>query len=216
MRFGAWSAVIMTLALGCSSVNPHYDPTATLASSSVTHGPALAQAASVPQTATPSQTVSSSQTVSPWREDGTRVYSAAKPPVTSLKEALAARSAAVPEAAPTSEAATQVAMKPVSSSAPRAPVAGSAPAAIVASPYSQYSPAPVQPIASRMPTAPTVPDSLATQAIQQTAASVPATPAEPKSNNQAAERVRITSVVQDAASLPSPSGKGVGGEGESR
>jgi len=194
MRCGAWSVVIMTLALGCSSVNPHYDPTATMAVSSAnaTGGPALAQATSPSQTPSPSQSVSPPQPVSPWREDGTRVYSAAKPPVTSLNEALAAaRSSAVQQPAQTGGPVTQVAMKPVASPASPAPVA------------SPYSPAPVLPIASRVPAAPSLTESIAAQAIQQTAASVPASPVEPKSNNQPAERIRITSVVQDAgASSP--------------
>jgi hypothetical protein len=47
-----------------------------------------------------------------------------------------------------------------------------------------------------------VSDSLAAQAIQQTAASVPATPMDPKSG-QMAEHIRITSV-QDAGPVPPP------------
>jgi hypothetical protein len=202
MKCGAWSVVIMTLALGCSSVNPHYDPTASMvvSTSSVTPGPVLAQATSPSQTPNPSQMMTSSQAVTPWREDGTRVYSAAKPPVTSLNEALAAaRSTAVTQAAPMGGPATQVAMKPVQSPIAPAPVASRAASASAASPYSTYSPTPVQPIASRLPAAPSVTDTLATQAIQQTAASVPAAPA----NNPTSERIHITSVVQDAGA-PSP------------
>jgi hypothetical protein len=194
MRSTAWSLVITTLTLGCSSVNPHYEPTGStmLSSSSITHAPALAQATTASPATSPLQSVSPSQPVNPWREDGTRVYRAAKPPVVSLNEALAAaQSRTVPQAAPAAETVTQVAMKPVQSPL-SAPVAGPA------------SPAPVPgPIASR-PTAPSVTDALAAQVIQQTAASVPATPAEPKSSNQAAEHVRITSVVQDAGE-PNPS-----------
>jgi hypothetical protein len=52
-----------------------------------------------------------------------------------------------------------------------------------------------------------VTDTVAAQAIQQTGASVPATPLEPKSNNQTAERIRITSVAQDAGpTTPEPKG----------
>jgi ribonuclease E len=200
MRYGAWSVAIVALACGCSSVNPHYEPTATLASASITPGPALAQGQTAPQTASTSQTVSStptvnpSQNVSPWREDGTRVYSAAKPPVTSLHDAMAAaHSTPVPQAAPISNGtATQVAMKPVASPAMPAPVA------------SPYALAPALPIASRAPATPSLADSLATQAIQQTGASAPATPTDPKSTNQSSERIRITSVAQDAGPSAPP------------
>jgi hypothetical protein len=51
-------------------------------------------------------------------------------------------------------------------------------------------------------TEPKSPD-LAPQPIQQTAASVPAMPMDPKLNSQAAERIRITSV-QDAGPVPPP------------
>jgi hypothetical protein len=199
-RGGAWSAVIMALALGCSSVNPHYDPTAStmVSSASVSQGPALAQAPGPSQTQSSSPTVNPSQTVSPWREDGTRVYRAAKPPVTSLNEALArAQPKTVPQAATTGDTTSQVAMKPVASPAMPASVACAASPAPVASPYSTYAPVPVLPIASRAPAAGSVTDALAAQAIQQTAASVPATTPEPKSNNQTPDRIRITSVVQD-------------------
>jgi hypothetical protein len=48
-----------------------------------------------------------------------------------------------------------------------------------------------------------VTDAVAAQAIQQTAASVPATLPELKSNNQSADRIRITSV-QDAGTVAPP------------
>ena len=212
MRGIAWSVAIMTLASGCSSVNPHYDPTATMVSSSMTGAPALAQAPSARptmsaiETTITSQTLSPSQTVSPWREDGTRVYSAAKPPVTSLNEAMA-RSKAEQQPGPTGGTATQVVMRPIAGPASPAPVASPHSPALVASPYSTYAPAPIQPIASRAPLAPSVTDAVAAHAIQQTAASVPAPPTEAKSNNQQGEKIRITSVFQGAGATSAPEPK---------